>query len=287
MVRNLVFRKSFTGIIYYRLRMSSDVEILLIAVLAVSMLIVGLVLLFLVMMIRNYRKIEKAQKEKLSQLRLFSDRLQNVREEEQKRIARELHDELGGNLTSLKYDLLWLEQRVSSQKEAADRCRALRDLIDSTTKTVQRISSELRPKILDSLGLVEALRWQVGEFTKRTGIPVAFHPGEDIPSLPEVTTVGLYRIVQESLTNIARHAHATQVIIEIQNRSGSLHIQVRDNGKGFSMELLHHPDSLGLLSLQERARMIGGTVDVQSSPGSGTLIDLALPVTELNSIPEE
>jgi signal transduction histidine kinase len=230
------------------------------------------------MMVRSHRKIEKTQQERIRQVQLFSDKMQDAREEEQKRIARELHDELGGTLTSLKYDLLWLEQNTGTRDEIAERYKAMRDLIGSTTKLVQRISSDLRPKILDSLGLTAAVEWQAGEFKKRTSIDVRLNLSETLPPIDDAVKTGAYRIIQESLTNIARHAQATTAEITISARDQTLFVLVADNGKGFDNALLHHPESLGLLSIQERARMIGGKAAITGEPGKGTRITLEAPL---------
>jgi signal transduction histidine kinase len=238
----------------------------------------GLFSFFVLMMIRNHRKVEAAQRERIHQMQLFSEKLQSAREEEQKRIARELHDELGGTLTSIKYDLLWLEQRTSVVGEVALRFKAMRDLIDSTTKVVQRISAELRPKILDNFGLAAAVEWQTNEFKKRTGIDARFRQLSEFPPLDEAVTMGVYRIVQESLTNIGRHAQATSVEVNMQLRQDLLHVEIIDNGKGFEKALLDRPESLGLLSIRERARMIGGNVVFSGSPGKGTQIVLDTPL---------
>lgn len=258
--------------------MFSDITIIITVILSVTVIIIGLLSFFVLMMIRNHRKVETAQRERIRQMQLFSDKLQSTREEEQKRIARELHDELGGSLTSIKYDLLWLEQHNGAQGEVVERFRATRGLIDSTTKLVQRICSELRPKILDSLGLGAALEWQAQEFKKRTGIEVQFQQEAELPSIDDAVKTGVYRIVQESLTNVARHSHATKVEIILQGQNDILHVEINDNGKGFDNALLNHPDSLGLLSLRERARMIGGNTEIKGSPGKGTQVSLDVPL---------
>jgi two-component system, NarL family, sensor histidine kinase UhpB len=258
--------------------MSSDSATILTAILSVTIVMVGLFSFFVLMMIRNHRKIEAAQRERIRQMQLFSDKLQSAREEEQKRIARELHDELGGTLTSIKYDLLWLEQNSSAKGDLAHRFQSMRDLVDSTTKVVQRISSELRPKILDSLGLAAAVEWQVGEFKKRTGIDTRLQKISDLPDLDESIKTGVYRIIQESLTNIARHAQATSVDVSLQLHNDLLRVEIIDNGKGFEKALLDHPESLGLLSIRERARMIGGNALIQGNPGKGTHVILETPL---------
>jgi signal transduction histidine kinase len=266
---------------------SSDANIILLAVFSVTIVVLGLFGFFVVMMIRNHRKIEAAQRERIRQMQLFSEKLQSTREEEQKRIARELHDELGGTLTSIKYDLLWLEQHLTLEGELTKRFQAMRELIDSTTKMVQRISAELRPKILDSLGLAAAVEWQAREFQKRTGIGAQFRQNFELPSIDENVTTGVYRIVQEALTNVARHSKATNAEITMQLRDGALHVEISDNGKGFDEELLAHPESLGLLSMQERARIIGGKVSITGSPGKGTRISLDTPLTNKISVQEK
>jgi signal transduction histidine kinase len=258
--------------------MPADANIILFAVFSVSIVILGLFLIFVMMMVRSHRKIEAAQQERIRQVQLFSDKLQNTREEEQKRIARELHDELGGTLTSLKYDLHWLEHTTASKGEIAQRYQAMNDLIGSTTKLVQRISSELRPKILDSLGLNAAVEWQAGEFKKRTNVGIQLHLTETLPPMDDALKTGAYRIIQESLTNIARHAQAASVEITIDVRNQNLFVLITDNGKGFDKSLLNHPESLGLLSIQERARMIGGKAVITGEPGKGTQVTLEVPL---------
>lgn len=258
--------------------MSADANMILFAVFSVTIVILGLFLIFVLVMVRSHRKIEAAQQERIRQVQLFSDKLQNAREEEQKRIARELHDELGGTLTSLKYDLHWLEHNTAAQDEITQRYKAMQEMIGSTTKLVQRISSELRPKILDSLGLNAAVEWQAGEFKKRTNVDVHLHLSETLPSIDDAVKTGAYRIIQESLTNIARHAQAASVEITIDTRNQNLFVLITDNGKGFDSALLQHPESLGLLSIQERARMIGGKAAITGEPGKGTRVTLEVPL---------
>ncbi len=257
--------------------MSSNAAIIIV-IFCVTIIFLGLITFFVLMMVRNHRKVETAQRERIRQMQLFSEKLQSTREDEQKRIARELHDELGGTLTSIKYDLLWLEQHTSAHGEVAQRFQAMRDLVDSTTKVVQRISAELRPKILDSFGLAVALEWQTNEFKKRTGIETRFHKLSELPAADESVTTGVYRIVQESLTNVARHAQATSVDVNMELRDNLLHVEIIDNGKGFDKVLLEHPESLGLLSIRERARMIGGNASIHGSPGKGTQVILDTPL---------
>ncbi len=257
--------------------MSTETNIILFAVFSVTAVVIGMFVFFIVMMIRSHRRIEAEQQERIRQMQVFSEKLQQAREEEQKRLSRELHDELGGTLTSLKYDLFWLQQHYKPQGEVLQRLTSMQELITNATKVVQRISSELRPKILDSLGIVAAIEWQVQEYTKRTGIKVNFQHPDNVPSLPEHINTGIYRIIQESLTNVARHAEASEVSISLAIENSSLHIHVQDNGKGFDETLLEHPNSLGLLSMQERARIMGGTLTIKGRQGQGTSITLIIP----------
>jgi signal transduction histidine kinase len=286
-VYRLDFLHRYEYSLYHWIPMPSDANTIIIAIFAVTITVLGLFLFFVLMMVRNHRKIETAQREKLEQLQMFTDRMQSAREEEQKRIARELHDELGGNLTSLKYDFTWLEKRSTLNDEALERSRAMRELIDTTIKSVQRISSELRPKILDNLGLFAAIQWQVDEFQKRTGIPVTLHELTQQPKIGEEKTTGIYRMVQESFTNIARHSQSTKVLLDLHMKDGSLNIRIQDNGKGFDMGLLNHPESIGLLSMHERARMIGGSVKIQSAVGQGTTIEFTIPLPPVNELTKE
>jgi signal transduction histidine kinase len=267
--------------------MSSETNIILFAVFSVTIVIVGLFSFFVVMMIRSHRKVEQAQRERIRQMQLFSEKLQAAREEEQKRIARELHDELGGALTGMKYDIHWLASHTSKRGEIPKRYTALKDLIDVTTKTVQRISADLRPKILDTFGLAAAVEWHTGEFKKRTGIDVQFHASTNFPPFDDAITTGVYRIIQEALTNVARHSHATAVVVTLQFQNDMLHGEITDNGQGFDQALLHHPESLGLLSMQERARIIHGTVAISGSPGNGTRVTVDVPLQHTVKLPDK
>ncbi|MGD1043781.1 MAG: sensor histidine kinase [Bacteroidota bacterium] len=271
--------------------MSADSNIILTAVFSITAVVLGLFLFFVVMMLRSHRKIEAAQRERLRQMQLFSEKLQSAREEEQKQIARELHDELGGALTGIKYDLLWLGKHTAMKSVVKKRYQAIRAMVDSTTKTVQRISSGLRPKILDTVGLAAAVEWHTREFTKRTSIEVKLQQPATIPSMGDAMTTGVYRIIQEALTNVARHSEATRAEVTMRLNDGELHVEIADNGKGIDQAMIVHPESLGILSMQERARMLGGKIAITSNPGKGTCIVLSAPIhngnqstTESNSL---
>lgn len=214
------------------------------------------------------------------QLRELSARLQSVREEERTRIARVIHDELGQTLTGLKMDVAWLQRHLDQPQPALlEKTRAMSDLIDTTIQTVRRISTELRPGILDDLGLVATIEWQLQEFQTRTGIE------SKLSSAPEETTLDadgsttVFRILQEILTNIARHAQATQVEATLEETAVFLTLQVQDNGRGITESEIHSPKSIGLLGMQERARLRAGTIQFQGTPGKGTVVTVRLPLT--------
>jgi two-component system, NarL family, sensor histidine kinase UhpB len=257
---------------------SSDANIILTAVFSVTAVVLGLFLFFVVMMVRSHRKIEAAQRERLRQMQIFSEKLQSAREEEQKQIARELHDELGGALTSIKYDMLWLGKHTAMKRDVKKRYQAIRDMVDTTTKTVQRISSGLRPKILDTVGLAAAVEWHVREFTKRTSIEVKLDQTGTLPPLDDAVATGIYRIIQEALTNVARHSEATRVEVAMRLNDGELQVEISDNGKGIEQAMIVHSESLGILSMQERARTLGGKIAITGNPGKGTRIALTAPI---------
>ena len=217
-----------------------------------------------------------------ARLRILANRLQTAREEESTRIARTVHDELGQQLTALKMDLRWVErglERIGGQsvQPVLEKVMSATALVDDTVETVQRIAAELRPAVLDQLGLFAVLRREAGQFRQRAGIGCSFYaPAEETRLSPKVATA-CFRIVQEALTNILRHAAATAVEIEIQTEPAGFVLEVRDNGRGITAAALDHPDSLGLFGMQERARALGGTVTLAARPGGGTVIRLLIP----------
>ena len=259
--------------------MSPDSNVVITTVIfSITILILGLFSFFVLMMVRSHRKIEAAQRERLRQMQVFSEKLQSAREEEQKQIARELHDELGGALTGIKYDLLWLGKHTAMKSAVKERFQTIRMMVDTTTKTVQRISSGLRPKILDTVGLEAAVEWHTREFAKRTSIEVKLQQTVKLPLLDDTTTTGVYRIIQEALTNIARHSGATRAEVALQLNGDELRVEISDNGKGIDQAMIVHPESLGILSMQERARILGGKIVFTSNPGKGTCVVLIAPI---------
>lgn len=211
------------------------------------------------------------------ELRLLSAHLQTVREEERTGIAREIHDELGQQLTGLKMDASWMKKLTSDEK-LISRIQNMIELIDETIKTVRRISSELRPGILDDLGLPAALEWQSNEFERRTGIHCNFKmEGLTGTYKRDIATV-VFRIYQETLTNVARHANATQVDTMVAQNNAELVLTITDNGDGFDVQNAGDKKTLGLLGMRERALMINGRLNITSLPGKGTTIELIVPI---------
>jgi PAS domain S-box-containing protein len=217
------------------------------------------------------------------QLRSLSAHLQSVREEEQKRISLEIHDELGQQLTALKIEAALIEKaavRIDKKIETVailEHTNALTSIIDSAIATVRRIATELRPGVLDRLGIVEALQWHAQEFQKRTGIACVFTSDTTLEMLGEETATTLFRIFQETLTNVARHAGATYVHASLSEQDAFLELRVTDNGRGITDAEIANTTSLGLLGITERARMLDGEATITGTPGKGTTVSVRIP----------
>lgn len=212
------------------------------------------------------------------QLRKLSESLQTVREEERSRISRELHDELGQQLTGLKLEFSWLGNRMLEGRAVTrDEINAMRLALDKSLASVRRISTELRPLILDDLGFAEAVAWQVEDFGKRTGVAFEMDLSAAAHVKDEALASGLFRIVQESLTNITRHAQATKVTVHILMVGDNLILTVQDDGVGIS-EGAKRNAGIGLVSMRERAIALGGSFIIHSVPGEGCTIEVSLPL---------
>ena len=218
------------------------------------------------------------------QLRALSTRLRSAREEEGARIARELHDELGSMLTSLKLDLALFRNdecratddvRVSGLR---DRLDAMMRTIDQTVDTVRRISSELRPSVLDDLGIVAAMRWQAKQFAAQSGIVCDIDFRVETVDLEPQQSTAVFRVFQEALTNVRRHSQASKVEILLEKQRDTLTLLVRDNGRGITAGERSNPRSLGLLGMQERVNLIGGTIHIAGVDGVGTAITIRVPI---------
>lgn len=236
--------------------------------------------------ITERKQTEDEIKTSRDRLRALSARLDSARDEEARRIAREIHDELGGALTSLKWDIEAIDKAVSATA-SGDELRSVREripvvagLIDSTIDTVRRISSELRPPVLDHLGLAAAIESQAGQFEKRTGIKCKFVSNTNAGGLSDEGTAAIYRIFKEIMTNVVRHAGAKRIDIRLTKSKGWLVLRVKDNGRGITDEEKKGTHSLGLLGIQERALLVGGEVDISGVPGKGTTVVVWVPVGE-------
>jgi len=227
----------------------------------------------------TYRKqFEKEIELSRGRLRDLSMHLQTVREKERTRIARELHDELGQLLTALNTGIILLKKKIPpEQPHLSERTQSMKDLIDMTMQTVKRIYMDLRPGMLDHLGLPVAMDWQCQEFQKRTGIQCAVdvEPEDMEPSKDASITV--FRILQETLTNVAKHSKATRVNVSLREAEDDLELVVRDNGRGIREEDLHKPKSFGLLGIRERVDFRGGEVKIAGKKGKGTTVTVRMP----------
>jgi signal transduction histidine kinase len=225
------------------------------------------------------RRAEEQLRESHRRLRALSVYLQSVREEERTRIAREVHDELGQALTSCKLDISWIASKLPrTLKPLVEKAKAITAHIDETIQTVRRISSELRPGVLDHLGLAAALEWQANEFQSRTGIRCEVHASLRETSLPQDLNTTFFRIFQETLTNIIRHAGATRVRVRLRQAEGLIVLEVRDNGRGITEAEIASATSLGLLGMRERAALLGGTFRIGALPrGKGAKATVSIP----------
>ncbi|MBI5475003.1 MAG: PAS domain-containing sensor histidine kinase [Ignavibacteriae bacterium] len=220
---------------------------------------------------------EKALQDSINQLHRLSERLQQLREEERKSISRDVHDELGQVITALRLELMAIVRLENRNGSAFDqKIKSILELTESAIKTVQDISTRLRPGLLDDLGLVAAIEWQAEEFQKRSGVECSVAlPPEDLQIDPERSTT-IFRILQEALTNVARHAQASRVIISLSETGETLALSVTDNGIGIPEEILEGPSSLGLLGMKERLRPYNGVLTIRRVQGGGTELRISL-----------
>jgi PAS domain S-box-containing protein len=222
---------------------------------------------------RLENEIEKSR-ELLRELTAHQDA---VREEEQKRIAREIHDELGLALTALKIDIDWLGKRLQQADSVVDqKLEAMSGILDKTVESVRRIAEHLRPGMLDDLGLAAAIEWQVENFGERTGIHCALKMNREEFELDERLSTCVFRVVQEALTNVARHAEASRVLVRLDEEMGRIRLEISDDGKGFKAEARRR--SFGILGIKERIHMLGGDVEISSGLGKGTTVKAGIPI---------
>ena len=229
--------------------------------------------------IAERKAIEDDLRKAEEQVRAFTAHIESAREDERASLAREVHDELGQALTGLKMDMAWLHKRLpkKEQDETADRMKSMFRVVDATIQSVRRISSALRPQVLDDVGLIATLRWQAGEFQLRTGIRCNVDLPADELALDQARSTAAFRILQEVLANVARHSGATRVDITLRVDSDHFILKIADNGRGVSEAELRNPKSLGVLGIRERAFLLGGRVDFEGIAGSGTTVTLSIP----------
>lgn len=232
---------------------------------------------------RAKRAAEASERKALEQLRESRERLSQLaahmeaaKEAERAEIAREIHDEMGGLLTGLKADVAWLKKQLGGDPRVGEKIRDIESLLNEVVSVSRRIAKSLRPAILDQ-GLNAALEWQAHEFEKHAGIPCRFRSNTEDVNLDAGQATGVFRVFQEALTNVARHAHAKQVDVQVFATDELVTLEVRDDGVGVVPRDLDKPESFGVRGMQERVHHLGGWLDVSGAPGKGTTIMLSIP----------
>lgn len=253
---------------------------------------IGIGIAYILSLVLHQRKHIVEQQKQQEQLRHLSTHLQSVREEERLKIAREIHDELGQVLTVAKMYLIVLQNNVSSGSsftgsEARKRLESTIAIIDDSISKVKNIAYDLRPIVLDDLGLREAVEWEAGKFQTKTGIHCKFLSTVEDVKIEKKRAAAVFRIFQEALTNVARHANATSVEIRMRKQTDDLILEVADNGKGITESELEKPKSLGILGMKERAQFLRGNLSIGSQNGSGTMIMLTVPLKARNHVSRE
>jgi PAS domain S-box-containing protein len=224
------------------------------------------------------KRAEEERQRSLEQLRALAAHLESVREEERKRAAREIHDQLGQALTAIKLDLSSLARKSPADpEEHAKRTSSILNLVDETIRSVRRISTELRPGMLDDLGLAATVEWAAEEFATRTGMKCRLDLPQEHIAIDPQTATAVFRILQETLTNVARHAKASEVMVRLAKEDSNLTLEVHDNGTGIAADKLSSASSLGILGMRERALLLGGDLIITGAPGRGTTMRVRIP----------
>ena len=218
----------------------------------------------------------------LEERRIFAVAAQAIREEEKARLARELHDELAQSLTALKMDTIWVRDHASSVPGVLTaKLNEMVEMLDHTVAATRRMAADLRPLMLDDLGLVPAIEWLASNFTQRCGVPCTLSVNDELElELPEPYATAVFRIVQESLNNIAKHAAAARVTVTLDKTQDAVRLRVQDDGCGFFSDGARKPQSLGLMGLRERAQLLGGSVAISSARGKGTTVEVSIPMDQ-------
>lgn len=234
--------------------------------------------------ISERKRVEKALLQSREDLRKLSNHIENIREQERLHISREIHDELGQHLTVLKMDVSRLARKLNSAAEGSQTdFQNILNAINDMVLAVRRISTELRPGLLDDLGIIAAMEWYSHDFEKRTGIQTSFMSSVGEENMKKEWAIALFRIFQESLTNVARHSQASKVDVSLVKEGKQLVLLIEDNGRGFDPQEGPERKTLGILGMKERAMMLGGTYSIQGSPGQGTLVEVVIPLQTVDS----
>ena len=237
-------------------------------------------------MFRERKQAEQELRRSQQELRGLAKAANEAIEAERRRTARELHDELGQLLTALKMDLETLHSALPPDKpDLGKRAQAMHALIDATIAATRRIASDLRPSMLDDLGLAAALDWLTHNFSKRTGIATDLVIDETVAQVPEPICLALYRITQESLTNVAKYAQATNVEIRLEQVGDSVQLRVRDNGRGIEAADQQKRGSFGLLGIRERVMLLSGEVSISGEHGHGSEVRARIPLVAAETLP--
>jgi PAS domain S-box-containing protein len=224
------------------------------------------------------KKVQEQLNKNNEELRRLTDHLLTIREEERRRIGREIHDELGQQLTAIKMDVAWLDKKTAEEdRQYKNKLSNILQLLNGSNQSVRRILNELKPSILDEYGLQEAMEAQANQFTANTGIPVEFKSSAPELKLPEEIATCVFRVFQESLTNITRYAMAKKVLTSLKLLNGTLIVSVEDDGKGFDVQFTPNKKTFGILGMKERVRALNGKFELQSTIGKGTKIKITLP----------
>ena len=244
----------------------------------------GTIFFHMVTDITDYKEAEEQLRASREQLRDLSRHLESVREEERTKLALKIHDELGQLLTGLKIDMSWLTKRLAKRdRSLLDKIITMNELIDQSIETVKRIASELRPGVLDYLGLAAAIEWEAQEIEKHAGIRFELKSNPKDITLDRDLSTAVFRICQEALTNVIRYANASKVKISLKEERDKITLIVSDNGKGIHKEQISDPKAFGLIGMRERARSWGGEVAINGKPGKGTVVLVTIPITGIEN----
>jgi len=232
-------------------------------------------------MVVRLKQAEENLKKSRDQVRALATSLQSIRENERAVIARDIHDELGQKLTSLELGLSWLAQVIPKQQPLQEKIGSLSALVTTLIQTVRRISDELRPGVLEELGLVKTLKSEAREFKEHTGIPCTFETNMGKAKFDRAGSVAIFRIAQAALTNIARHANASKARMTLVKRTHTLILTVNDNGKGIAKKRVLSSHSLGIIGMRERALALDGLLSLKGSTGKGTTLTVRIPLSRV------